>query len=169
MTGTASLGVCKIYLDRKFKGSGEGEGGGGGVANQPKFMSGKLLWILRHESGPGGWAGRQAKGGSQLVSQWGRLDFGLGVLLLLLLLLPCFASTSDLFTIVVSFALSDPRQKPHMLRQLYLASPVVSSEEEWSVLFSSFRICVWVCVCVCFFFFFWFLRIFFLHLGHINY
>ncbi len=63
----------------------------GWVSNQPKFMSGKLLWILRHESGAwGGGEGRRASEGSS-VSQWDRLDFGLSVLLLLQLL-PCFAS-----------------------------------------------------------------------------
>jgi hypothetical protein len=67
MTGTASLGVCKRYLDGKFKGSGEGEGGVGG-GGQPTQIHVRQVVVdfTSRVRGPGGRAlGRQT---SKLVS-----------------------------------------------------------------------------------------------------
>jgi hypothetical protein len=76
MTGTASLGVCKRYLDGKFKGSGEGrrEGGWfwGGWPTNPNSCPASCCGF--YVTSQGAWGAGTGQAG-ELVSQWGRLDF----------------------------------------------------------------------------------------------
>jgi len=76
MTGTASLGVCKRYLDGKFKGSGEGRREGGWFwgrwPTNPNSCPASCCGF--YVTSQGAWGAGTGQAGL-LVSQWGRLDF----------------------------------------------------------------------------------------------